>query len=275
MNDTFFVSIATFLYFFGTLFFFTAFVFKKKVIRVLALILVASGFSIETFAIILRWAISYQLEIGHAPLSNLYESLVFFSWSVMLVLLIMWRRYGNESIGILASFLAFLLPAYASLSGSVSTEIQPLIPALRSNWLISHVVSSFLAYACFALSFITSILYLIRVKGGPRITALLADAAMWDDLAYRITSIGFVLLSLGIITGAAWADTAWGRYWGWDPKETWSLITWMIYGAYLHARLVKGWKGTIMACIAILGFFAVIFTYLGVNYILSGLHSYM
>lgn len=275
MNDTFLVSIATFLYFFGAFIFFVAFVFQKRSLRIAALIFAAAGFCFETTAIIMRWILSYQLEIGHAPLSNLYESLVFFSWSIMCVLLVVWRRYGNDAIGAMASFFAFLLPAYASLSGSVTTEIQPLIPALRSNWLISHVVSSFLAYACFAISFIISVLFLIRKKAGGRIAAIMPDAPVFDDMGYRMTSIGFVLLSLGIITGAAWADTAWGRYWGWDPKETWSLITWMIYGAYLHARLVRGWKGTATALISILGFLAVIFTYLGVNYILSGLHSYM
>ena len=275
MNDTFLVSIATFLYFFGAFIFFVAFVFQKRLLRIAALIFAAAGFCFETTAIIMRWILSYQLEIGHAPLSNLYESLVFFSWSIMCVLLVVWRRYGNDAIGAMASFFAFLLPAYASLSGSVTTEIQPLIPALRSNWLISHVVSSFLAYACFAISFIISVLFLIRKKAGGRIAAIMPDAPVFDDMGYRMTSIGFVLLSLGIITGAAWADTAWGRYWGWDPKETWSLITWMIYGAYLHARLVRGWKGTATALISILGFLAVIFTYLGVNYILSGLHSYM
>ncbi|MCK9273564.1 MAG: c-type cytochrome biogenesis protein CcsB [Syntrophales bacterium] len=275
MNDTFLVSISTFFYFFGALVFFAAFVFQKRSMQNAAILFVVGGFSIETAAIIIRWAFSYQMGFGHAPLSNLYESLVFFSWSVVVILFATWKRHRNDIIGTLASFFAFILLAYASLSGNVTTQIQPLIPALQSNWLISHVVSSFLAYACFAISFITSILYLIRVRAGRRIERILPDYDVFDDLGYRITSIGFVLLSLGIITGAVWADTAWGRYWGWDPKETWSLITWMIYGAYIHARLARGWKGTSMALISIIGFIAVIFTYLGVNYILSGLHSYM
>jgi len=275
MNDTFIVSIATFFYFFAALTFFVAFVFQKRVLQITALVVATSGFCFETGAILCRWLLSHQQGIGHAPLSNLYESLVFFSWSVMLIFLVAWKRYGNNILGIIASFFAFILPAYASLSGRVTTEIQPLIPALQSNWLISHVISSFLAYACFALAFGTSVLYLIRVWGGQKSAALLGDSHVFDDISHRMTSIGFVLLTLGIITGAAWADSAWGRYWGWDPKETWSLITWMIYGAYLHARLIRGWRGTAMALISILGFLAVIFTYLGVNYILAGLHSYM
>ena len=154
-------------------------------------------------------------------------------------------------------------------------QIQPLIPALKSNWLISHVISAFLAYACFAIAFGTSILYLGKRKTGTENTGLLPDAATLDEITYKMISVGFVLLTLGIITGAAWADRAWGRYWGWDPKETWSLITWLIYGAFLHARLARGWKGIKMSLISIIGFLAVIFTYLGVNYILSGLHSYL
>jgi cytochrome c-type biogenesis protein CcsB len=180
------------------------------------------------------------------------------------------RRYRNNIIGIVASFFAFIMLAYASLSGQVEYHIQPLVPALQSNWLVSHVISSFLAYACFAISFGASVLYLVSPWVNTR-----TDRNFWDEITYKMISIGFVLLTLGIITGAAWADRAWGRYWGWDPKETWSLITWLIYGAFLHARLVKGWKGVKMSLVSILGFFAVIFTYLGVNYILSGLHSYL
>ncbi len=236
---------------------------------------VALGAALHAAAMGLRWAHSYELGIGHIPLSNFYESLVFFSWSVIVVSLLMRRQTMGGIIGSLGTLVAFLMLAYASLSENVTGEIQPLIPALQSNWLASHVISSFLAYACFAVSFCVSLLYLIRLTTSGRLAAFLPGEDVLDDVTYRMISIGFVLLTLGIITGAAWAERAWGRYWGWAPKETWSLITWLIYGTFLHARIARGWKGTRMCILSLIGFAAVIFTYLGVNYILAGLHSYM
>ncbi len=275
MSDTFIISIVTFIYFAAAFSYLISFVFRKKPVAVMALALTVFGITAQTAALIIRWIHSYQLGIGHAPLSNFYESIVFFSWSIIFVCLIMERRYKSSLIGALANFFAFILLAYASLSGDVNSQIQPLIPALQSNWLTSHVISCFLAYACFAISFGTSILYLIEqgFKGNP--VNILPEPKFLDEVTYKMISIGFVLLTLGIITGAAWADHAWGRYWGWDPKETWSLITWLIYASFLHARLVRGWKGTRMSLISVFGFVAVVFTYLGVNYILSGLHSYL
>ncbi|MDD5724052.1 MAG: c-type cytochrome biogenesis protein CcsB [Syntrophales bacterium] len=275
MDDTFLISIATFVYFASALVFLIAVVSRSRGVQRAATVIVAAGFVIQTVSIDIRWVLSYRLGIGHAPLSNFYESLVFFSWSLIVVLFFAQKRYGNGLIGAILSFFSFILLASASLSGSVDTRIQPLIPALQSNWLISHVISAFLAYACFALSFGAGTLYLLTAKIRGRLVSRLPSPVFFDELAYRSISVGFLLLTFGIITGAVWADTAWGRYWGWDPKETWSLITWMLYGAYLHARLVRGWTGAAMAVISIAGFFAVIFTYLGVNYILSGLHSYM
>jgi len=272
MNDTFLISIVTFTYFLAAFVFLISIVFNKKSVDKWALIITIAGLILQTSAIIMRWIHSYQLGIGHAPLSNFYESLVFFSWSIIFVYLIIRKRYWNNLFGVLSAFFAFLILAYASLSGNVNCAIQPLIPALQSNWLISHVISSFLAYACFTIAFGTSVLCLLKIKMKPN---MLPDAPFLDEVTYKMISIGFVLLTLGIITGAAWADRAWGRYWGWDPKETWSLITWLIYGAFLHARLVRGWRGVKMSLVSIIGFIAVIFTYLGVNYVLSGLHSYL
>ena len=270
MNDTYIVSIATFIYFFAAFFYLISIVLRRGFAGRAASGLLILGISVHTASIIFRWIHSYQLGIGHAPLSNFYESLVFFSWSVVFIYLLLMRRYNSALVGIVSSFFAFIILAYASLSGNVEAHIQPLMPALQSNWLISHVISSFLAYACFAISFGASLIYLV----GPAI-GIQVRREFWDEVTYKMISMGFVMLTLGIITGAAWADRAWGRYWGWDPKETWSLITWLIYGAFLHARLVRGWKGVRMSLISIVGFLAVIFTYLGVNYILSGLHSYL
>jgi cytochrome c-type biogenesis protein CcsB len=275
MSDTFIISIVTFVYFAAAFIYLISFVFRKKPVAVAALALTVSGITAQTAAFVIRWIHSYQLGIGHIPLANFYESVIFFSWSIIFIYLIMRIRYKNSLIGALANLFAFILLAYASLSGNIESQIQPLVPALQSNWLTSHVITCFLAYACFAISFGTSILYLVKqgFKGNP--VNILPESKFLDEVTYKMISIGFVLLTLGIITGAAWADHAWGRYWGWDPKETWSLITWLIYASFLHARLVRGWKGTRMSLISIFGFVAVVFTYLGVNYILSGLHSYL
>ena len=275
MSDTFIISIVTFIYFAAAFIYLISFVFNKRPAAVIALVLTVFGVTAQTAAFIIRWIHSYQLGIGHIPLANFYESIVFFSWSIIFIYLVMGRRYKNNLIGALANLFAFIMLAYASLSGDINSQIQPLSPALQSNWLTIHVISCFFAYACFAISFGTSVLYLTKrkFKGNP--VDILPESKFLDEVTYKMISIGFVLLTLGIITGAAWADHAWGRYWGWDPKETWSLITWFIYAAFLHARLVRGWKGTRMSLISIFGFLAVIFTYLGVNYILSGLHSYL
>jgi len=224
--------------------------------------------------IALRWIESYKLGFGHAPLSNLYESLVFFSLTLGIIYLVIEHKYENRVIGAFAMPIACLSMAYASLG--VSSKIQPLIPALKSNWLIAHVLTCFLGYAAFAIAFGVSIMYLFRQDkptGADHPSARLPGAGMLDELTHQVVMFGFLFLSVGIITGAIWANSAWGTYWSWDPKETWSLITWFIYAALLHARLMRGWHGRRIAYISIAGFMAVLFTYFGVNY-LPGLHSY-
>ena len=175
---------------------------------------------------------------------------------------------------------AFLFIAYASLAPGISDRIDPLIPALQSNWLHAHVITCFISYASFALSCAMSIIYLMKLreqeKGQKetRLTALFPSLDSLDGLVYKTIAVGFPLLTLGIVTGAAWANYAWGSYWSWDPKETWSLITWFVYAIFLHARFAREWRGRRTALLSIIGFAAVIFTYFGVNYVLSGLHSY-
>ncbi|XPS89020.1 putative cytochrome c biogenesis protein [Desulfosarcina variabilis str. Montpellier] len=152
----------------------------------------------------------------------------------------------------------------------------PLLPALKSNWLIAHVVTCFIGYAGFAIAFCLSLMLLARKEtrdGRGSIWTKIPDRRSLDDLTHKMVMLGFLFLTLGIITGAVWANSAWGRYWGWDPKETWSLITWFIYATFLHARLMRGWQGRKAAILSIVGFGAVLFTYLGVN-LLPGLHSY-
>jgi cytochrome c-type biogenesis protein CcsB len=154
----------------------------------------------------------------------------------------------------------------------IDPNIRPLIPALQSNWLVAHVFTCFLGYAGFAVSFVAAILLLVS-RASANIASVLPDKRLLDEIVYRSILIGFPLLTLGIITGAAWAEHAWGSYWSWDPKETWSLITWLVYAGFLHARLSRGWSGRRTALLSVIGFFAVMFTYFGVNY-LPGLHSY-
>ena len=244
------------------------------------------GLGTHTGALIGRWAASYRLALGQlpaaswaeklrliilqAPMSNFYESLIFFSWCLPALALMAFRRYLKGYLGALVAMLSTLLLAYASFG--VDSQIRPLMPALKSNWLLIHVVTAFLGYAAFALAFGSALLYLHKERY-PQ--ASLLPLPLLDSLIYRTTVLGFLLLTLGIATGAVWAETAWGRYWSWDPKETWSLITWLIYAALLHARLLKGWQGRRIAWLAVLGFMAVLFTYFGVSFLLSGLHSYL
>jgi cytochrome c-type biogenesis protein CcsB len=244
-------------------------------------LLAYAGLGIQTVAIALRWKESYDLGFGHAPLSNLYESVVFFSWTIVLIYLFIDLKYRYRVIG--AFVLPFALLAMAGAQLGLNSGIEPLVPALQSNWLLYHVVTCFLGYAAFAVACGVSFMYLIKARHESG-TSLAASAGgvigmfpptrVLDDLNYRAIMIGFPLLTIGIITGAAWANYAWGTYWSWDPKETWSLIVWFIYAAFLHARFTKGWVGRRAAWLSIVGFCATIFCYLGVNLFLSGLHSY-
>lgn len=223
----------------------------------------------HTGAIGLRWVESYRLGIGHAPLSNLYESLVFFGWCLALALIVARFRYEMDIVVLLGLPLVFITMASTFL---LDHSIKPLIPALQSNWLVAHVVTCFLGYAGFAISFVAALLYLLR-KGVKPLSAYLPGPQILDDVIYKSVLAGYPVLTIGIITGAAWADYAWGSYWSWDPKETWSLITWLVYSVFLHARLARNWRGGRTATLSVVGFCAVLFTYFGVNY-LPGLHSY-
>jgi cytochrome c-type biogenesis protein CcsB len=266
---TFIYGLAGFLYLFG-------WVFHKAIFEKPATLALLAGWLGNTAAILLRWVESYRLGMGHAPLSNLFESLVFFAWSIALMGLFLEWRYRNRTLGLFTTPLAFLALSYASLSPGISDRIQPLIPALKSNWLIAHVITCFIGYASFAVALGVSVMYLIRDREAVAPGSLadrLPGTAFLDELNHRLVLFGLLFLTVGIITGAVWANQAWGRYWGWDPKETWSLITWFVYAALLHFRLMRGWHGKRIAYLAIVGFMAVLFTYFGVN-LLPGLHSY-
>ena len=276
MNSSFLLSITTFVYGLAAFLYIASWIFKKELPGRLATWTAIVGVAVNTAGIIIRWIESYSLGIGHAPLSNLYESLVFFAWTIIIVYLVIERKYENRIIGAFTTPLAFLALAYASLSPNISDSIQPLLPALKSNWLIAHVIACFIGYAAFALAFGISWMYLFKQRDTEDKSKLLAHfpkTGILDDLNHQLIMFGFLFLTVGVITGAVWANSAWGRYWGWDPKETWSLITWFIYATLLHARMMRGWHGKRIAYLSIIGFAAVIFTYFGVNY-LPGLHSY-
>ena len=271
------LSYITFIYFLSFLFYLLMMVLGKKALGQTATSITLIGLAGHTFGLILRWIESYQLGIGHAPLSNLYESLIFFSWTIILLYMLVEWRTKNRSIGTFVTPLAFLALAYASFSDNVNNVIQPLIPALQSNWLTAHVITCFFGYAAFALSFGLSLMYLLKrsdiSKIKSRFLNLIPRTGILEELIYQMVVIGFLMLTLGIITGSVWANSAWGSYWSWDPKETWSLITWLVYATLLHARMIRGWKGKRIAFLSVIGFACVLFTYFGVNY-LAGLHSY-
>jgi len=275
MDESKLVGICIFVYLSSWVSYLVHVAFRKKIAGVAGDLLVLSGILLQALAIGLRWWESHRLGIGHAPLSNLYESMVFFSWTTALIYLLAARRMRTRILGIIVMPLVYLSLASTSL---MNQKIQPLVPALQSNWLTAHVVTCFLGYAAFAVAFSFSLLYLLKTRdAGPSggwLQRRLPSAEALDEFSYRMISVGFPLLSLGIITGAAWANSAWGTYWSWDPKETWSLIVWLIYAAYLHARISRGWQGHRAAWLSLVGFAATLFCYLGVNLLLSGLHSY-
>jgi len=266
------ISMAIYLItFLGYLVFATS---QNKTIGTLSSYLLRGGLIIHSAGLVLRWIETHQTGYGYVPLSNMYESLIFFSWTIVFIYLIIEWKYQQKIIGLFLTPLAFLAIALTSIVPGIEAKITPLVPALQSNWLTIHVTTCFFGYASFAVSFGISILYLIREKN-EEISKWLPTAPLLDEINYKSIIIGFPMLTLGIVTGAAWANYAWGTYWSWDPKETWSLITWFIYAAFLHARITKDWRGRKAAILSVVGFSAVLFTYFGVNYLLSGLHSYL
>jgi cytochrome c-type biogenesis protein CcsB len=295
MINTIILSWTTFIYLAVFAFYLVRMVSGKELWGRLGTITALMGLSAHTVALILRWIASYQMGIGRAPLSNFYESLIFFAWSIMTLYLIIEWRTKNRSLGAFVVPVAFLCMAFASLSPNVSSRIQPLIPALQSNWLVSHVITCFLGYAAFTVAFAMGLMALLKgmerdnftpdgsamrkkdvnptQTNFQRFIRHIPEPVILDELIYQSAALGFVFLAIGIMTGSIWAHYAWGSYWSWDPKETWSLITWLIYAIMLHARYVRGWRGKRMAIMAIIGFISVLITYLGVNY-LPGLHSY-
>jgi ABC-type transport system involved in cytochrome c biogenesis permease subunit len=261
MTESTFFTAAFAIYFAAALFYLT-FLFGKKPARAKAgFVLAVSGLVIHTVALLLR-----TFQSGHAPFTNMYETMSFLAWASVLAFGIIEAKFKVPKVGAFLMLIVIGIMALAS-SPLMPKEATPLVPALQSYWLWLHVSVTLLGEAFFAVAFITSIMYL-QAKDPEKRDRM-------DSVSYRCVSIGFPLFTLGgLVFGMVWAEKAWGTYWSWDPKEVWSLITWFVFALYLHTRIVMGWKGKRSAIIVILGFLAALFTFFGVNYLLSGLHSY-
>lgn len=235
-----------------------------RMLLLIGAILHGAGFAARYFA------------AGYTPITSLFESLSFSSFAIVCVFLAFELRYHLRVLGAFVAPLAF---AFSVSAAFLPGEVRALAPALGSNWLPIHVILLFFGNAVFAVGFCAAIMYLLMERELKRkklgaIFKRLPSLDVLDDINYRCLTIGFPLLTLGIITGSIWAEYAWGSYWSWDPKEVWSLITWLLYAALLHGRMTVGWRGRKAAILAIVGFCAVLFTFLGVNLLLPGLHTY-
>ena len=205
---------------------------------------------------------------GHGPFQNMYEFSLAFALGVIVSYLYFERKYHQRVLALIAFPVALAMMLYA---WTIPNTIEPLVPALQNNLLLTvHVAVAIVAYGTFSVAFAAAVLHLIQPETGRR---GLPRPELLDEISYRSVVIGFPFLTLTIVLGAVWADVAWGSYWSWDPKETASLVTWLIYGAYLHARVVRGWRGSRAAWLLVAGFAATLFTYFG-NLFFGGLHSY-
>lgn len=257
------VSLGLFGLYFGT---------QKRSVYVWAMVVLGLGFLIHTGGLVLRLLLAER-----APLSNMYESIVFAIWGLILIGGIFELVYRRGAIGLATAGFGCVVMVIVSFFPIHLTRIEPLRAVLNSSWLTYHVVTVMLSYSAFMLSFVFSLLYLIKDMTHERVLKWLPKKATLDLLNYRAIQIGWPLLTFGIFSGAVWANTAWGLAWSWDPKETWSLITWFIYTIFLHLRIRQGWRGRKTALAAIIGFLAVLVTWFGVSYLpllSGGLHSY-
>lgn len=282
MDSSQILGYTTFIYLAATFLYVALAIFRIDRLGLFATGVTIVGVLVNSIGIGLRWIESYEQGIGYIPLSNMYESLVFFAWSIAVVYLAIEYIYKTRYLGSYIVSFAFIAMAYASFSTEFSKDIKPLLPALQSNWLAAHVITCFIGYAAFTIAGGLALLYLCRrfgLAGKGRENSRASektrtDLQQLDTIIHKMIMFGFLWLTAGIVTGAVWANSAWGTYWSWDPKETWSLITWFIYALALHARYTRGWSGTRMAWVALVGLLSVVFTYYGVNFLLSGLHSY-
>lgn len=330
------VGIAGFLYITAMVLYTFYLIFKNKNVGLAATTVGFLGALIHLVSFIMRWIEFYDFAGGGllraVPITNLYESLMFFALLLAWFYVILEFKTKNKSLGAFAFAISGATVLFISAVGA-STHLNPLVPALQSNWLLAHVSLSFVAYVCFAVSAIAAMLYLIKISESRKsyyyviwtfvlgfssstvlflifnkifgsgsflyiiylTTSILFvilfyikglaiknvfksidfDLDTLERIIYKFITAGFAIFTIGgLVFGAVWAETSWGRYWSWDPKETWAFITWVIYGVYLHGRYSNRWSKEMASSIALIGFLVTIFTYLGVNLLFPGLHSY-
>lgn len=240
-------------------------------LQYLATKIVYAGLVFTAAALILR-----SVLIGGLPLNNGFEFGLCFVFVAALAYVIIEKCFSIGAIGLFVMPILVVLGAWLV---SIDLTIEPVMPALRSYWLAVHVSAAVISYGAFAVSFAVSIAYLLKDKTGEQADSRLAQSLpslkVLDEITYKLIFIGLPFLTIMLVTGAVWAEYAWGAFWSWDPKETWALITWLVYAIYLHTRFLKGFKGRRAAWLSVLGFAAVIFTFFGVSYLLPGMHSYL
>ena len=256
------------LYFAAMILYFVFIAVKRDTVSKVAMIIHAAGLIIHTAAIVLR-----GIAAGRLPLTNQYEFATAFAWGLSLVSLVFILKFKFPVLGAFSAPVTFLIIGYAAMQ---SKKIHELMPALQSGWLGFHVSTAIIAYGAFGVSAVIAVIFLLRDKMKDKgfLDRHIPNKEKLDMISYRSAALGILFLTFTIITGAIWAERAWGSYWSWDPKETWSLVTWIVYAVYLHLRIRRGWRGKSAAIFAAIGFVCVIFTYIGVNTLLPGVHSY-
>ncbi len=248
--------------------------FRDRVLNIMSTSVLSIALILNLTGMIRRSIESYQMGVFHPPWSNLFEALTFWSFIAGALYLVIERKYGFRLIGAFVVPLLFLTSAYAIFKAS--HEITPLMPALRSYWLYIHVVTAFIGYAGFTVAFGGAVAYLIKDSFSQKkfVDRYFPSKDVLDEITYKSIAIVFPIWTASIILGAAWANEAWGGYWSWDPKEVWSLIVWLFFGAYLHARQLMGWKGKRVAWMVVAGFITVLICFFAINLYFPGLHSY-
>lgn len=257
------------LYLLSAALYFIFFISRKEKLGNIGSKLIRFAFVFHSLALIFR-----SIGAGRLPLSNQYEFATSFAWGIALCFIVFETKYDFKAMGTFVAPIVFIIIGYAAMQNK---DVRPLMPALQSKWLSIHVSLAILSYGSFGVGAGVSSMYLLRdkFKEDEFIRKHVPSFEKLDNLSYKAISLGFLLLTLVIVTGAIWAESAWGRYWAWDPKETWSFITWIIYSIYLHVRISKGWKGKKAAMFGLIGFICVLFTYIGVNTLLPSIHSYV
>jgi cytochrome c-type biogenesis protein CcsB len=271
------------LFVMATLTYFAGLFLRSEFTQKIGTALTWSASAMGMIGLMVRWKESYLIgpDVGHIPVSNLYEVFILFAIITSILYLFYERRYQTRALGgfvllVISSAVAFQL--WYTFERQAH-EIQPLVPALQSYWMKIHVPANFVGYGAFAMAAMIGVAYLLKswrqsVNPQGLLATTLPEKAVMDDLMYKSIALGFAFFTLATILGALWAAEAWGGYWSWDPKETWALIVWLNYAAWLHMRMTKGWHGRPMAWWAVIGLFVTLFAFLGVNMFLSGLHSY-